>query len=169
MASALAPIKIQPCRCENSRFVKRQAYVQARLTTEGRQYRIGLLNGKDLLDDFDGDGLDVGAVRHLRVGHDRRRIGVDQHNLIPLLAQRLACLGPRVVEFARLPNHNRARTNDQDLVDVSTLGHVGSASRQLRHQSLLTQAIVPDADRAALSSSASSLEEVARPGEISRS
>ena len=125
---------------ENSCLMKAPGLRSTSLPTQGWQYGIWLLDSEDLLDNLDSNRLDIGAVSHLRVGHDRRRIGVDQHNLISLLPQRLARLGSRVVELARLANDDRARTNDQNLVNVSTLGHFGSASRQLWHHLLLTQA-----------------------------
>ena len=42
--------------------------------------------------DLRRERLDVGAVRQLRVGHDRRRVAVDEDDLEPFGAQRLARL-----------------------------------------------------------------------------
>ena len=67
----------------------------------------------------DGQRLDVGAVGQLRVGHDRRRIAVDEDDLEPLGAQRLAGLRAGVVELARLPDDDRAGANDEDRASVS--------------------------------------------------
>ena len=106
-------------------LVQGQADVQAGLAAEGRQDGVGPLDGDDLLDDLGGDRLDVGPVGHLRVGHDRGRVRVDQDDLVPLLAQGLARLGARVVELARLADDDRPGADDQDLVDVGTLGHGG--------------------------------------------
>ena len=39
--------------------------------------------------------LDVGRRRELRVGHDRRRVGVDEHDLVALLGEDLAGLRAR--------------------------------------------------------------------------
>ena len=110
-------------------LVQGQADVQAGLAAERRQDGVGLLDGDDLLDDLGRDRLDVGPVGHLGVGHDRGRVRVDQDDLVPLLAQRLARLGARVVELARLADDDRPGADDQDLVDVGTLGHV-RVSRQ---------------------------------------
>ena len=74
----------------------------------------GPLLRDDLLDHLPGDRLDVGGVGHLRVGHDRRRIRVDQHDAIAFLAQRLAGLRAGVVELARLADDDRAGADDQD-------------------------------------------------------
>ena len=59
--------------------------VERRLAAHGRQHRIRTFLGDDILDHLPGDGLDVGDVGHLRVGHDRRRVGVDQDDAIAFL------------------------------------------------------------------------------------
>ncbi len=84
--------------------------VQARLAAEGGQQGVGPLGLDHLGDDLPGQRLDVGAVGHLRVGHDRGRVGVDQHDLVPLLAEGLAGLGARIIELAGLPDDDRARS-----------------------------------------------------------
>ena len=105
---------------------QRQPDVQPGLAAERRQDGVGLLDGDDLLDDLGRDRLDVGAVGHLGVGHDGGRVRVDQHHLVPFLAERLARLGARVVELAGLADDDRAGADDQDLVDVGSLGHGAS-------------------------------------------
>ena len=50
-------------------------------------------------------------------------IGIDQHDLVAELAQRLARLRAGIVEFARLADDDRAGTDDQDLLDVRTFWH----------------------------------------------
>ena len=79
----------------------------------------------DLGDDFPGDRLDVGAVGRLRIGHDGGRIGVDQDDLIALLAQGLARLGAGVIELARLADDDGAGADEQDFLagrcDVASL------------------------------------------------
>jgi len=88
--------------------------VQRSLSTHGRQQRIGALDLDDLLDHLPGDRLDVGDVGHVRVGHDRRRIAVDEDDLVALLAQRLAGLGAGIVELARLPDDDGTGADDED-------------------------------------------------------
>ena len=51
---------------------------------------------------------DVGAVGRVRVGHDRRRVRVDQDDVVAFLAQGFAGLGARVVELARLADDDGA-------------------------------------------------------------
>src|SRR3712207_8002169 len=45
----------------------------------------------------------------LGVGHDRRRVRVDEHDLVALLEQHLARLHARVVELRGLADHDRDR------------------------------------------------------------
>ena len=73
-----------------------------------------------------GDGLDVGGVGELGVGHDRRRVGVDQDHPEAFGPKYPAGLGTGVVELAGLADHDRTRANDQDRGDVGTPGHQSS-------------------------------------------
>ena len=68
----------------------------------------------DLGDDLRRDRLDIGGVGQIRVGHDRRRIGVDQDDPVALLLERLAGLGAGIVELAGLADDDRAGADDQD-------------------------------------------------------
>ncbi len=67
-----------------------------------------------------GDGLDVGVVGVLRVGHDRGRVGVDQADLQALGAQHPAGLGARVVELAGLADDDRPGADHQHVVEVGS-------------------------------------------------
>jgi hypothetical protein len=93
--------------------------------------RIGPFQGDHLFDHLPVDGLDVGRVGHLGVGHDGRGIGVHQHHAVAFLAQRLAGLDARIIELARLADDDRAGADDQDGLDVCALGH-GSRAPLLR-------------------------------------
>src|SRR5579884_172326 len=85
--------------------------------------RIGPLGGDDPLEHGHGERLDVRAVGELGIGHDRRRVRVDEDDAVALLAQRLARLRPRVVELARLADHDRPRADEQDRVEIGAPGH----------------------------------------------
>ena len=112
---------------EHAHVVERQRGVEAGLAAHRRQERVGALLLDDLGDDLRGDRLDVGGVGHLRVGHDRRGVGVDQDDAVALLAQRLAGLGAGVVELAGLADDDRPRADDHDRADVGSLRHGGLA------------------------------------------
>ena len=96
------------------------------LVREGvlQQYGVRALLRDDALQRWPVDGLDVGRIRHLRIGHDGRRIGIDQYHPVALFPQRLAGLGAGVIELAGLSDHDRARSDDEDAADVGSLGHL---------------------------------------------
>ena len=108
---------------EDAHVVEGERGVEAGLAAHGGQERVGALLLDDLGDDLGGDRLDVGGVGELRVGHDRRRVGVDQDDAVALLAQRLAGLGAGVVELAGLADDDGPGADDHDRADVGALGH----------------------------------------------
>ena len=67
--------------------------------------------------------LEVGRVRPVGVGHDRGRVGVDEHRAVALFAQHLERLHARVVELAGLADHDRAGADDRDRVEIVAARH----------------------------------------------
>uniref|UniRef100_A0A6J5ZZQ7 Unannotated protein n=1 Tax=freshwater metagenome TaxID=449393 RepID=A0A6J5ZZQ7_9ZZZZ len=67
--------------------------------------------------------LDIGRIGELGVGHDRRRIGIDENYLVALLAQHLAGLDSGVVELGGLTDNDRPRADHEDLFDVVAPRH----------------------------------------------
>ena len=108
---------------EHAVLAERDREVERGLAADGRQHRVGPLALDDRCEDFRRQRLDVGPVGDLRVGHDRRRVAVDEDDLEPLGAQRLARLRARVVELARLPDDDRAGADDEDALDIGAFGH----------------------------------------------
>ena len=108
--------------------VQRLGQVQRGLAAERAEQRVGALALDHLRDRAGQQRLDVGRVGELRVGHDRRRVGVDEHDLVALLAQHLAGLHAGVVELGGLADHDRPGAEDQDLVDVGAPRHAQAAS-----------------------------------------
>src|SRR5471030_2594964 len=98
--------------------------VQRGLAAHGRQDRVRLFLGDDALHHLPGDRLDVGDVGHFRVGHDGRRIAVDQDDFIALFAQGFAGLGAGIIELAGLADNNRASANNQYTFKVCTFRHL---------------------------------------------
>src|SRR5262249_21747281 len=105
--------------------VERQ--VEPGLPADRRQERVGPFSLDDALEHLHGHGLDVRPVGELRVGHDGRRIRVDEDDAVALFAEGLAGLGARIVELAGLPDNDGPRADQQDRVDVGAAGHVPSA------------------------------------------
>jgi hypothetical protein len=103
--------------------------IEGRLAAERRQHRVRLLGLDHLLEHFRRERLDIGPVSRTRIGHDRGRVGVDQHDPVAILPQRLAGLGAGIVELAGLADDDRAGANEQDRVEVVAAGH-WSAGRQ---------------------------------------
>ena len=108
---------------ENAVLVQVDRGVERGLAAQRRQDRVGLLLGDDGLDDLPGDRLDVRGVREVGVGHDRRRVRVDEDDAHALFAQHPAGLRARVVELGRLADDDRARADDEHRVDVCSLRH----------------------------------------------
>src|SRR4029079_14746368 len=73
--------------------------------------------------------LDVRAIGELGVRHDRRRVRVHQRHVVALAPQDLARLRARVVELARLPDHDRSGADDEDALEVGALRHQAAPSR----------------------------------------
>ena len=67
---------------ENSLAVEFRGQVQSGLAAQVRQQGVGAFAFDDLGQNLDVQRLDVGDVRHVRIGHDRRRVGVDQHDRV---------------------------------------------------------------------------------------
>src|SRR6185369_7901463 len=81
------------------------------------------LPNDNFFDAFRSDWLDISSIRELRVGHDRRRVGVNQNDTIALFLERLASLGAGVIELTSLANNDWPRSDDQDGMNVSALRH----------------------------------------------
>ena len=68
----------------------------------------------DFFDALWRDWFDVSMISELWIGHDRRRIRIDQDDPITFLLERFASLRARIIEFAGLPNDDRAGADDED-------------------------------------------------------
>src|SRR5215212_10708634 len=119
---------------EDARLVEFDCQVEGGLAPQGGEQRVGALAAQYPGDGFGCKGLDVRCVSDLRVCHYGRRVGVYEDYSITLVAQGVASLGARVVEFCGLPDHYRARADDQDARDVVAPRHVRPAP-SLRYRS----------------------------------
>ena len=108
---------------ENSSFCQVNGSVESSLTAEGGKQRVRMLTGDDLFQKLGSDGLNVGAVGQAGIGHDRRGIRVEQHDLVAVLLEDLAGLSARVVKLASLTNDDRTGANDEDTLDIGTFRH----------------------------------------------
>ena len=108
---------------EHAGFHQLHGEVQGRLAAERGEQGVRPLPGDDGLEHVQPEGLHVGGVGEVRVGHDRRRVGVDQDHPVAVLPQYPAGLGARVVELAGLADHDGTGADEQDALDVVTAGH----------------------------------------------
>ena len=97
--------------------------IQARLAAQPRHDGIGTLVTDDLGHVFERQRLHIDLVGDMRVGHNRRRIGIHQDHLVPLLFQREAGLRPRIVELGGLTDHDRPRADHHYFLDIRSLRH----------------------------------------------
>ena len=103
--------------CQHAVLVQFHRQVQGRLAAQRRQQGVGPLGLDHLGDDFPGQRLDVGPIGHARIGHDRGRIRIDQHDLVAFFAQGFAGLGSRIIELAGLTDDDRARSQSAEFCE----------------------------------------------------
>ncbi len=111
-----------PRTCQCHRGVQRGLAAHRRQQRIDRMSRLALADD-DLLDHLRRDRLDIGGIGQIRVGHDRRRVGIDQHDPIALGLQHLAGLRAGIIELAGLADHDRPGPDDQNALDVGPLRH----------------------------------------------
>src|SRR5204862_8328427 len=100
--------------------------------------RIRALAIDDRFQHLDRERRDIGAIRQLGVGHDRRRITVHEHDLEPFGPQRLTRLAARIVELAGLAADNRTGAADENALQVSATGHISGSGLQALGFGLVT-------------------------------
>ncbi len=116
--------ELHPMLLEHAFAYQIERGIERCLTPHGRQQGVRLLLLDDPRDGLPVDRLDVDGIRHLRVRHDGRGIGVHQNDAVALLPERLTGLRTGVIELAGLPDNDGAGADDQDALDVSSFGHV---------------------------------------------
>ena len=88
--------------------------VEGSLPAQAGQDAIRALARDDRFDHRDRERFQVHHVRHAGVGHDGRRVRIEQDGADALLPQGAAGLGPGVVELRGLADHDRSRPEDED-------------------------------------------------------
>ena len=97
--------------------------VEGGLSAHRGQHGVGPLALQDRGQGLRGQGLDVGGVRVLGVGHDRGRVRVHERHPQALLLEGLDGLGAGVVELAGLADHDGAGADDEDGLEARVFGH----------------------------------------------
>ena len=103
--------------------------VEAGLAAERRQQAVRPLALDDARDDVDVERLDVDDVGDVLVGHDRRRVGVDEDGDDAFFAHGLAGLRAGVVELGGLADDDRAGADDEHLLRL-LVSHVARLHRE---------------------------------------
>ena len=106
------------------------AEVEGGLAAQRRQQRVRPLAAEHVGDALEVERLEVGAVGEPGVGHDRRRVRVDDDRPVAVLAQHLQRLAAGVVELARLPDHDRPGADHADRAQIVRLGRHRTSSTQ---------------------------------------
>ena len=106
--------------------IKFHCSVERSLPAHRGQHRIRFFALDDRLDHFGGNRLDVSAIGEFRIGHDGRRVRIDEHDLIAFFAQRLARLHAGIIKFAALPDHDWTGTDKQNFLDLIVSRHLRS-------------------------------------------
>ena len=96
---------------------------QPRLAAETGEETVGLLLFDDALDGGQRERLEINFVREGLVGHDRRGVGVDEHDVHARVVQHAARLRAGIVKLRRLTDHDRAGADDHDFADAGINRH----------------------------------------------
>ena len=89
------------------------SHVQADLAAKGSQQAVRPFFFNDFRHVVEGNRFDIDAVGNVFVGHDRRRVAVDEDDFQSFFLQGTAGLGAGIVEFSGLTDDNRARTDNE--------------------------------------------------------
>jgi len=116
--------QLNPVLLQDPLFVELKGQVEGFLAAQGGQQSVRLFFVDDLLQVFDGQGLQISPVGELGIGHDRGRVGVEQYDFVVLFFQCLESLGAGIIEFAGLPDDDRSGADDQDGMDVLAPRHL---------------------------------------------
>ena len=115
--------QLNPVTLESAVFRQGDGKVQSGLPAHGWQQCIRTLPFDHPGDDIRRQWFDVGPIRHLRIGHDRSRIGVHEDHLVPLRPQCFAGLGSGIVEFTGLSDHDRTGAQQKDAPQIGPPRH----------------------------------------------
>jgi len=91
---------------QDSHFRQCHSGIQASLSAKRRQQAVRAFLFNNFGHHLRSNRLNVGLVRHFRVGHNGRRIAIDQDHLIAFLTEHFAGLCTGIVKFTALTDDN---------------------------------------------------------------
>ena len=92
---------------ENTFLIQRHGKIQTCLSAETRQHALRPFLCQNLFYRFFSNGLQIYFVCDALIGHNSRRIAVDQNGFNPFFADGFARLSSRIVKLRRLTDNNR--------------------------------------------------------------
>ena len=101
---------------KDTAFMQFHGQIQRGLSAECGQHSIRTFAADDLVENLNGQRLNVGAVSKFRIRHDGCRVAVDQHHFKTLFLEDLAGLHAGIVEFTALSDGNRSSADQHDLL-----------------------------------------------------
>ena len=107
---------------EDAGFAQLDREVEPGLSAQRRQERVGPFALDDRCDRGNAERFEIDRVRNLGIGHDRRRVRIDEDDAVAFLVQRAARLDAGVVEFSCLTDDDRAGADDEDVPPGHSLG-----------------------------------------------
>ena len=113
--------QLDPEGVEHAGLGQLEPDVERRLAAHRRQQCVRPLAPEHVGDGLEVERLQVRAVGEPGVGHDRRRVRVDDDRAESVLPQHLQRLAARVVELAGLADHDRPGADQADRAQVTPL------------------------------------------------
>ena len=126
-AAAVCAQQLHTALVEYAALLQLDGEIQSCLTADAGDDRVRPLQTQNTRDVFRRQRLHVYLVRNGRVCHDGRRIGIDEDDLVPFLAQGETRLRTRVVKFRRLSDHDGTGADDHNFFDVRSLCHIDAS------------------------------------------
>ena len=108
---------------EDAFLLKLHGKVEAGLTADAWENRVGSLAADDSRDILEVKRFHIYPVSYRLVRHDGGGVGVAQDDFISLFLEREAGLRARVIELGGLSDDDRAGAYDQDFMDVCSFRH----------------------------------------------
>ena len=96
---------------------------EARLSAEGGEQAVRPLLFDDALYGFERERFEIDLVRERFIRHDGRGVGVAKDDVHARVFEHAARLRARIVEFRRLSDDDRPRTDDEYFFDIASLRH----------------------------------------------
>src|SRR5690625_7166951 len=103
----IGPDQLDAMTLQYPTIVELERYVQGCLAPHCWEERIWALPLYDPLDPLGRDRLDIGPIRQVGIGHDRRRITIDEYDPVSLLTECAHRLSTRIVELTALRSEER--------------------------------------------------------------